>query len=477
MDDDLLNYANGLWSEGPGALSLVVFDGDQSPGTPEGTHFVMQGYPGADEPITLVALNDSGEVSFDCMYGVTPSLDYGIWAQKSGALEFIASGNTQAPGLPDGTRMIWPFYSPRQISSTGSFVFAAQLAGDAVDPYTDGIFSNGGGSLNLIAREGGLAPGVSGGSRFTYINEYSIQINSDGNVAFEAHVGEGVSEKGSIWSNRSGSLKPIASQGDFAPGTNYRFTGPRSPLIGANGSVAFKAGLYGQEGSGVNGTNDSGIWSDGTGTLSLVAREGSQAPGLPAGIKFGNFWAPLSIDSSGNLAFISSVLGSNVSSSNDWAVWTESLGSLDLVAREGEHAPGTEAGAVFSEFRWVTHFLTGRLALLAELRGPGINAANNLGLWVQNPTGELQLILREGDWLEVGHGDSRQIASFDVNLERGINDFGQIAFAASFTDGSAGVFVSNQLAIPEPSFLPTVATTFLGIFANRAGFGRVRKTR
>ena len=33
----------------------------------------------------------------------------------------------------------------------------------------------------------------------------------------------------------------------------------------------------------------------------------------------------------------------------------------------------------------------------------------------------------------------------------GFNDLGQITFSARFTDGSYGVFVSNVVAVPEPS--------------------------
>ena len=39
-------------------------------------------------------------------------------------------------------------------------------------------------------------------------------------------------------------------------------------------------------GSGVGATNNQGVWSEGSGSLSLVARTGTQAPGAPGGVNF-----------------------------------------------------------------------------------------------------------------------------------------------------------------------------------------------
>ena len=59
-----------------------------------------------------------------------------------------------------------------------------------------------------------------------------------------------------------------------------------SPTLNNAGQTAFFANLTG---SGVDATNDLGIWSEGTGSLALVAREGSHAPGTPSGVNFNGF--------------------------------------------------------------------------------------------------------------------------------------------------------------------------------------------
>ena len=58
------------------------------------------------------------------------------------------------------------------------------------------------------------------------------------------------------------------------------------------GQTAFVAEL---SGSGVDGYNDDGIWSEGSGSLALVARSGDHAPGTPSGVNFSyqnNFSSP-----------------------------------------------------------------------------------------------------------------------------------------------------------------------------------------
>src|SRR5262249_8782714 len=117
----------------------------------------------------------------------------------------------------------------------------------------------------------------------------------------------------------------------------------------------------------------------------------------------------------------------------------------------------------------------GQMAFFGRLTGPGVTAANNEGIWAQDLSGVLRLIVRSGDSLDVDDGagvDLRMIKSIGVldspglstAVQRGlqINDRGQVEFEALFTDGSSGIFVSNAVAVPEPntaSFLLCVALT------------------
>jgi hypothetical protein len=110
-------------------------------------------------------------------------------------------------------------------------------------------------------------------------------------------------------SNAASSLRTVALSGDPVPGvsgaafSSFSFSGFR--FING-GRAAFAAKLAVGPG-GVTSSSDSGLWSEKGGTLNLVLREGSQAPGAPVGAVFGEVslgnW-----NSSGSLALATKLL-------------------------------------------------------------------------------------------------------------------------------------------------------------------------
>jgi hypothetical protein len=105
-----------------------------------------------------------------------------------------------------------------------------------------------------------------------------------------------------------------------------------------------------------------------------------------------------------------------------------------------------------------------------------VDPANNAGLWATDPSGATQLIARTGDALEVAPADFRTINGLSFvgisgsgsgstgnsdGRRSAFNNFGQLAFAATFTDGTSGIFVSNRVAIPEPSLLWLLVSVFV----------------
>ncbi len=230
-------------------------------------------------------------------------------------------------------------------------------------------------------------------------------LNNAGQTAFYAETNtSGLGSRG-IWSEGSGSLALVARGGDHAPGTasgvNFGQFDFDSPALNNRGETAFEAQIIG---SGVDSTNDTGIWSEGSGSLALVAREGEHAPGTSSGVNFGNTpdsQSPV-LNDAGQTAFYTTLIGSGVNSTNDAGIWSEGSGSLALVAREGDHAPGT-SGDSFSDFVFFGSLYptpalndAGQTAFWAHLASGGI------GIWATDRTGALQLIVRSGDPLEVG---------------------------------------------------------------------------
>jgi hypothetical protein len=155
-------------------------------------------------------------------------------------------------------------------------------------------------------------------------------------------------------------------------------------------------------------------------------------------------------------------------------LWSEGGGhGLSRVALSGDQAPGTEPGVEFGSLSIDTSFVLnarGELAFLASLQGPGIDNSNNRGIWAQDANGDLALIARLGGQLNVSDNpaspDWRTVSSLrvfanpsgfggmpgnDNGKTSWFNDRGQLTFWAKFSDGSEGVFVSNLVAVPEPS--------------------------
>ncbi len=257
--------------------------------------------------------------------------------------------------------------------------------------------------VRTVALAGMQAPGTPAGIMFSDFSHHSI--NSLGQTAFNASLlGEGVNVSNGygVWSEGSHTLHLVARAGDQAPGTpvGVSFLSQTNATINAVGEAAFIGFLTV---SSVD-VNDEGVWSERSGVLSLVARTGDQAPSAPQGVTFHRFYLgdlALSYSSAGHTAFQANVVGTLVDASNDWGIWSEHAGVLHPTAREGEQAPGTSIGVVFSGLDDVSYNKpvvnsAGHVAFSAQLAGAGVDAANDSGIWFGHP-GALELAARDGN--------------------------------------------------------------------------------
>lgn len=142
---------------------------------------------------------------------------------------------------------------------------------------------------------------------------------------------------------------------------------------------------------------------------SVVAVTDDAAPGTEPGTTFtsyyGGFSAPI-MGEDGRVSFTARLDGPAIHHdgddlpTNDGGVWTGLPGSLRLVARVGDHAPGTPPGVELEALNgWGRAFdVTGTdpIGIHAELRGAGISSTGVDGYWVGNGQG-LALLAREGD--------------------------------------------------------------------------------
>jgi len=453
----------GIWSESSGSLAEVAREGEHAPGTPNGVSF------GEFDLDTIPRLSTAGLTVFNTVLtgnGIGFGNSTGIWSENLGSLTSVVHGGIQAPGTTSGVTFT-TFFDDFLLNSSGQTAFRGFLAGTGVNSSNDtGIWSEGAGSLALLAREGSQASGAPNGVVYSDFNETAfLVLNSNGQIAFRGNMtGTGVenSNDGGIWLGGSGSLALIAREGDQASGvpSGVNYGTLRAPALNSAGQIAFSGFLTG---IGVDSTNDRVIWSGSSDSLALVAREGDQASGVPSGVNFTGLGAPV-LNSAGQTAFDGTLSGNGVGFGNNSGFWSEGSGSLNLVAREGDQAPGTASGVFFDSFTSNTFGFAlnsvGQTAFIADLAGD-VDFSNDRGIWAEDQEGSLQLIVREGNQLQVGPGDFRTILELgfnDIDLgfrvntgnddgrPSGFNDFGQLAFWARVSGSTEGIFVSSLVA-------------------------------
>jgi len=305
-------------------LRTVAFTGDVAPGTE--ASFSVLGFP---------VLNIAGQTAFSSSLGgsgVNDTNDRGMWSEGKGSLALIAREGSAAPG----TSATFLALGGPVLNNAGQIAFPGLLTGNGVRFRDPGIWSEGSGALALVAREGSAAPGT---SSVFFRFEFPVILNSKGQTAFAGRVANtGINNiNDGIWSEGSGSLALVVREGDGAPGTNGSFGAfgfANRPLLNDAGQIAFLGRLVGP-------ASNSGIWTNRNGLLALVAGVGNNAPGTDGSFSF--FTSPPALNNAGQIAFFAFFVGPGVTDGSDMGVWAERGGSLTLVAREGDEAPGTSA--------------------------------------------------------------------------------------------------------------------------------------
>jgi len=420
-------------------------------------------------------LNASGQAAF---IGYLAGGGAGIWTHDASGLTPIVRRGDAAPGTAGNFDV---FSRPFGFNDSGNVAVrgSASITGPGAIESIEGIWSTApGGSLQPVALKGGAAPDTG----TFYAGPFAVGspvLNAQGHTAFYGFLGGGgathTNDEG-IWRQTSSGLEIVVREGDLAPGLgpDVRF-GNRSfgaaPAINAAGDVAFLSTLTGPGAP----PNRQAIWSRASGgPLRLVARSGGAAPGTSS--TFLQFDEDPLINAQGRVAFWGFLTGVVDGS----GLWAEGAGgSLQLVARGGDPAPSTDS--LFQGIHKLSISLNarGQTAFVGSLAGANVDATNDLGLWAQDLAGQLHKIVREGDFLDVDDGPAvnlRQVQSFHFEggsgngdgRRSGFSDSGLITFAARFTDGTQGVFVSTAV-VPEA---PSSALAVLGIGAFALAPGR-----
>jgi len=122
----------------------------------------------------------------------------------------------------------------------------------------------------------------------------------------------------------------------------------------------------------------------------VFARKGGAAPG--AGTFRSFLGETISADSSP--LFRASLAG--VPASQAEGLFTIRTLPVELIAQKGVQVPGLATGVKFSRFVRYVMLGSGRALFLAQLSGAGVNAGNDQALFLSQPNGDLELLMREG---------------------------------------------------------------------------------
>jgi len=197
--------------------------------------------------------------------------------------------------------------------------------------------------------------------------------------------------------------------------------------------------------------NNQGIWRTRNGAAELLVRKGdvaipateSSAEAIFQVFPSNSIVPGILIDDSDQVVFAAELAGDDITPQlNSFTVWSSRDGELNLLYQRGMPAPGTHDTFSTSGI----HFATNAVGQLV-LRG---RAGTKDGIWAQDPSGELRLVVLAGDQVPIGN-ELRTITSIgglpfsggSDGRARIINDAGEIVFVAGLDDGTAGVFVSN----------------------------------
>jgi hypothetical protein len=452
-------------------LTRVLVPGDVAPGIT-----LERGFTMAEDPV----INNSGQIAFE------------------GQIVDSQSSQGTYRRTTDGRYQFATYQAFRvNLGDSGTF---AQINSRPITSIEWGVPGN----MQLLARTNNVAPGAAG----FYSMDSGYSLADDGTTAFRFDTNLGTA----AFIGKPGAVAPLAYRSMAAPGlaAGVTFDYVLDPVINPAGTAAFWASLTG---TGITADNDTSLWKGTAAGIQRIVSEGDLVPAAGTGVRVGEIrtpdtrQSPFGWNTSGQVAFSTTLAGTGITSANDKAVlagvpgalqvvtrdgvanghtfdlsarpwplinragqvafvatvtptgtedyleslwlWTPGTGggTRQLIAREGQQAPGLPAGVVFGSADLGNPFFTcalngpGQLAFTAYIAGPGISydAQNDMVLYLTTPSGELKLVGRTGSMIDVGGGEMRELGGIytmalrsggEDGRPRSLNEYGELVFPA-----------------------------------------------
>lgn len=420
--------------------------------------------------------------------GVTTANDTAFLVGTPGNFQFLVREGDPAVGTVGATYSS-SFSSPSTQSSglnaLGQAWFVSSLAGGDVSGSTNNsaLYHGTPGNLTMVLRKGSIAP--NGATISGVYAGFIGQMNASGQMYYDVsyQVGTGTSpvtatDDRAIWlyTPGQGSVELIRESDPVTdlPGAIY-LNGAGTSLPFAFAACTFTTsgrafGVCNLSGSPVNvGVDDVALVAFDVNGDELLVRKGDAAPGLP-NVTFGTFNNSNCLMNDNNVMCLTTVLvGPNVTTADDGAMFTGTKGNLQLVMREGDVGPGTtwtfdsplgqstmmnNAGQIV----FVNSMLTGTTSVTTS--------------WLYDPATGLHLITANGDQVEVQPGVFKTLQSqggmqFNNGAGRplSLNDSGVIHTRLGFTDSTSAIATVTFAPTAIPESYCTAGTTSNGCVA------------
>jgi hypothetical protein len=332
-------------------------------------------------------------------------------------LEVVVSKGSFAPGTADTN---YGSFGDVWVNGLGELIFSSSLTGLGSNAGRDlGVFSDlkTPDSIQLL-----LKHRQSYAADLTYTALSAFSLNDQNIAAGRATVaGRGVTSRNNqlIWyhdGSTSGTLlrndQAVAELGGGKLQSTLELAVSNQP---AAQRVATICTLRQESSTGVDATNDSGLWSKVVGGAGEGLREGAATiPALPAGSALGQFAPRLSFYNLRQM-FSTALTGTGITTTNDAALFRKLPAAAEaLVAQKNDEAvlPNGSpiAGVRYSTFLGECSNDDNAVLYRATLSGPPavVTASNNEGLWLLDSALSRRMVVRKGD--AIGAGNTAKVA-------------------------------------------------------------------